>query len=415
SGRGMYRVYYRNRGGYGQWLGNVTVDATGADIAGLMWYELRDVGSGPRLWQSGTYSPDATHRWMGAIGTDRSGDIALGYSVSSATINPGVRYAVRTPADPLGTLQAEATLVNGTGSQLGGARWGDYSTMATDPVDDCTFWYTQEYGKVTGSFIWHSRIGSFKVPTCGPAPGNADLRVTQTATPNPGTVGQPLTYTVTVNNDGPGSATGVTLLEAVPTGATFGSATPSQGTCAAPANGLITCSLGALANGASATLTVVVTPTVEGSVVNAAGATAVENDPDPSDNSNALSVFVVGLADLSLTLGATDIVLPGENIEYAVKVVNQGPNSAFAVVYRQTLPAGTTFVPAAPCTAVGQVVTCTRAQLASNFQWSFTILADPSPSTGIVATTSGTVSSITPDPDSTDNLRTQKSIVVPSP
>ncbi|KZC43510.1 UNVERIFIED_ORG: hypothetical protein RHOFW104R5_09000 [Rhodanobacter sp. FW104-R5] len=65
-------------------------------------------------------------------------------------------------------MQAENSIVEGLGSQSGNnlSRWGDYSAMSIDPVDDCTFWYTSEYLQNTGSFNWNTRIGSFKFPTC---------------------------------------------------------------------------------------------------------------------------------------------------------------------------------------------------------------------------------------------------------
>jgi hypothetical protein len=111
---------------------------------------------------------------------DQQGNMALGYSASSSSINPQIRYAGRLATDPVNTLpQAEVTLFAGTGSQTGtNGRWGDYSDMTIDPVDDCTFWYTQEYYATTTSFAWRTRIGSFKYPGCGGAP-------TPTPTPTP--------------------------------------------------------------------------------------------------------------------------------------------------------------------------------------------------------------------------------------
>ena len=99
---------------------------------------------------------------------DQFGDIAVGYSASSAAIHPEIRWAGRLAGDPLNTLgQGEATVFQGAGSQVAtNSRWGDYSDMTIDPVDDCTFWYTTEYLKATGSFNWSTRVGSFKFPSC---------------------------------------------------------------------------------------------------------------------------------------------------------------------------------------------------------------------------------------------------------
>src|SRR5512140_673966 len=104
---------------------------------------------------------------MGRIAMDRQGNIALGYSVSSSSVLRGIRYTGRLVSDALGTMQAENSVLSGGGSQTGSLhRWGDYSAMTVDPVDDCTFWYTTEYLKSSGSFNWSTRIASFKFPSC---------------------------------------------------------------------------------------------------------------------------------------------------------------------------------------------------------------------------------------------------------
>ena len=104
---------------------------------------------------------------MGSIAMDKVGNIAVGYSVSGTSLFPSIRFATRAPGDAAGTLGAESSIIAGTGSQTGSlSRWGDYSALTVDPVDDCTFWYTTEYLKTTGSFNWSTRIASFKLPTC---------------------------------------------------------------------------------------------------------------------------------------------------------------------------------------------------------------------------------------------------------
>jgi len=119
------------------------------------------------VYQQGTFSPDSTNRWMGSIAMDKAGDIALGYSASSSAIHPSIRYTGRVPTDPLGTMEAEKSVLVGVGSQLANlSRWGDYSAMTVDPTDDCTFFYTTEYLKADGTFNWSTRIVSFKFPNC---------------------------------------------------------------------------------------------------------------------------------------------------------------------------------------------------------------------------------------------------------
>ena len=172
SDRLMMHLWYRNFGDHEALVTNHTVDADGAGHAGIRWYELRKVTPAPTAWsiyQQGTYFPDSDHRWMGSIAMDHVGNIALGYSVSSLTTYPSVRYAGRLASDPLGTLpQTENSIVEGGGS-FSGYRWGDYSAMSVDPVDDCSFWYTQEYVR-TGETSWSTRVGSFKFPSCSIGP-----------------------------------------------------------------------------------------------------------------------------------------------------------------------------------------------------------------------------------------------------
>lgn len=164
----MFRLAYRNFGTFESVVGNYTVSSGG--VAGVRWFELHNVTSGPEsVFQESTYQPDTTWRWMGSAAMDHNGDIALGFSASSGSINPQIRYAGRLASDPLNQLaQGEAHLFDGTGSQTGTSnRWGDYSDLTVDPVDDCTFWYTTEYYATTSSFNWRTRIGSFKFSGCG--------------------------------------------------------------------------------------------------------------------------------------------------------------------------------------------------------------------------------------------------------
>ena len=169
----MYRLAYRQLGSSAQRLVvNHSVTAPG-NVTGIRWYEI-DVTGPPSVVQQGTYAPaDNLFRWMGSIAMDKFGNIAVGYSTSSSTTNPALQWAGRQVSDPFGVLSAGSTLYAGSGSQTGSLqRWGDYSTLALDPSDDCTFWFTSEYIGSNGSFNWRTHIGSFKFPACiaSPAP-----------------------------------------------------------------------------------------------------------------------------------------------------------------------------------------------------------------------------------------------------
>jgi hypothetical protein len=170
SDRLMYRLQYRNFGAYQTLVVNHTVDAdaTANVLAGIRWYELRNSGSAWSVYQQSTFSPDEAHRWMGSVAMDKAGNIAIGYSISSKTIYPSIGYAGRLASDPLDSIsQSEQILMPGAGSQTSTSnRWGDYSTLSVDPLDDCTFWYTNEYYPATSSYSWYTRIGSFVFPNC---------------------------------------------------------------------------------------------------------------------------------------------------------------------------------------------------------------------------------------------------------
>lgn len=185
----MFRAAYRQFADHGSLVFNHSVDTGGNNFrTAVRWYELRDLEkAAPSVFQQGTFSPDTTHRWMGSIAMDRNGNIALGYNVSAeAAVYPGIRVVSRLSQDPKGAMADELILIAGSGIQtctpalnvcLCGkkagtdecntlTRWGDYSAITLDPLDDCTFWYTAEYQKTDG-IDWHTGIASFTLDkTC---------------------------------------------------------------------------------------------------------------------------------------------------------------------------------------------------------------------------------------------------------
>lgn len=161
----MFRLAYRNFGDHECLVGNYTVLANGRTAP--RWFEFRNVTNGPvQLFQESTYQPDDTDwRWMSSVAMDRRGNIAMGYSASSPTIHPGIRFTGRLRRDLINTLgRNEVSIIEGGGSQNDTVnRWGDYSDLTVDPVDDRTFWFTSEYYSTTSSFNWRTRIGSFRI------------------------------------------------------------------------------------------------------------------------------------------------------------------------------------------------------------------------------------------------------------
>jgi hypothetical protein len=194
----MYTPNYRNFGDHDALVFTHDVDAGGGRV-GRRWYEVRaplapapaaarPTGSPqPNIYQQGTFAPDdGLYRWMGSAALDFVGNIAMGYSVSSVDQFPSIWYTGRLPGDPLGEMsQGENSIIEGTGTQqFGNPRWGDYSSLVTDPSDECTFWYTTEYIETTGPAPWQTRIGSFKFPSCSIGP-TGGLRGTVTDGTNP--------------------------------------------------------------------------------------------------------------------------------------------------------------------------------------------------------------------------------------
>jgi hypothetical protein len=233
----MYRLAYRNLGDHESLV--VDHSVTAGSSVGVRWYELRSPNGTPTVYQQGTYAPDSTYRWMGSAAMDKNGDIALGFSTSSGSLHPGIHYTGRLATDPLGTMtQGEGVLFDGAGSQTGGlSRWGDYSSLSVDPSDDCTFWYTNEYLASNGSFNWHTRIGSFKLPGCGTT-GPSDFSIS--ASPS----------SVSVAQGGSGTST-------ISTAVTSGSAqTVSLSASGQPAGTTVSFNPASVTAGGSSTMTV---------------------------------------------------------------------------------------------------------------------------------------------------------------
>jgi hypothetical protein len=196
--RVMFRLAYRNFGDHESLVVNHSVNPGTGAASGVRWYELRLAGGVPNVYQQGTYAPDTSARWMGSVAMDKAGGIAVGFSQSSSTTHPAVHYTGRLAADPVGTMtQGEGSLITGAGSQTAGlSRWGDYSAVTVDPIDGCTFWYTNEYIPANGSFNWKTRIGSFQLPGCAGPPPTGTFSITASPTTNSAVQGTSANYTI---------------------------------------------------------------------------------------------------------------------------------------------------------------------------------------------------------------------------
>lgn len=252
----MFRLAYRNFGTYEALAFNHTADvldtAGGTARTGVRWYEVRNPSTTPVVQNQGTFAPlDPTNplwRWMASAAMDGSGNLALGYSASGPAYFPSVHYAGRLANDPPNELsQGEGVMFVGQGIEANTGiypfrnRWGDYSALTIDPTDDCTFWYTTEYMVSTPTDIlpvdWHTRVGSFKFPSCGPVTPSPtpSPSATPTATPTP-------TATATASPSGTpaatptatATATATSTPTATPTATATATATPTGTPTATP-------------------------------------------------------------------------------------------------------------------------------------------------------------------------------------
>ncbi|MGA9527718.1 MAG: choice-of-anchor D domain-containing protein [Terriglobales bacterium] len=213
----MYRFAIRHFADHDRAVVNHAV--TSGSQAAIRWYELYDPAGAVTLNQQSTFAPDSTYRWMASLAEDQTQDIGMGYSASSSTIYPAIRFTGRIPTDSVNTMESEATILNGTGSQVGSYayRWGDYTAMQVDPSDDCTFWYVDQYQAVNGTFDWSTNISSFSFSRC-----SGSALFTLNANPDPVSVVEASSGTTTVNVvPGNGFGANVTLsASGLPSGVT---------------------------------------------------------------------------------------------------------------------------------------------------------------------------------------------------
>ena len=170
----MYRLSYRNFGSKQAMVVNHSVQVSSASKqSGIRWYKLCKQNATVPFYvcQQSTFSPDtATYRWMGSMAQDSVGNLGLGYSTSSGSIYPSVAVT-GSESGVDGGMETESVIYNGPNFQDTYSRWGDYSGIAVDPHDGCTFWYTTEYSTPTNLFgtfnvFWGTVIGSFHFLNC---------------------------------------------------------------------------------------------------------------------------------------------------------------------------------------------------------------------------------------------------------
>lgn len=163
-------LHYRNLGDHQSLVGTFVEDSDGTDHAAVRWFELRKPESGGSwsLYQEGVLGGEpGVHRSVGSISMDGMGNIAIGYTRTGGATPyyPSILYSGRQISDTPGTMpNYDLTIQNGAYSKTGNERWGDYSGMAVDPTDDCTFWFTTEY--MTSSSNCGTRVAAFQFGAC---------------------------------------------------------------------------------------------------------------------------------------------------------------------------------------------------------------------------------------------------------
>jgi uncharacterized repeat protein (TIGR01451 family) len=260
----------------------------------------------------------------------------------------------------------------------------------------------------------------------------ADLAVTKTDSPDPVNAGSNLTYTITVNNNGPDAASTASWSDTLPAGTTFVSLPNVSGwSCTTPAvgsGGTVSCSNPSFAvGGAVFTLTVNVAPTVaDGTVLsNTATATSATAEGNSGDESDTETTTVAASADLQLSkTDSPDPVSAGSNLTYQLNLTNNGPSNAASATFSDTLPAGTTFVSLSttgpwscttPVVGTTGTVSCTNTSFGVTVDF-FTLVVkvDPTVADGTVLSNTATLSSATSDPNGANNSDTATTTVAAS-
>jgi hypothetical protein len=323
SDRLMNRLAYRNLGTntapINSLTGSFAVNVSGVNPtsaatfqSGIRWFEIRRTNDLFSLFDQGTHNltpgngATGLNNWMGGIAQDSQGNLALGFSQAGVSQNADIKIAGRTNnVANSGTLnEGEALFFDALGSQAteGGSRWGDYSSMNVDPVDDCTFWFTEEYYPTTSDIVWSTRVGKFKYPNCTAAP-----KATISGTITSCATGLPIS-TASVNASGGfnrlSAANGIYSMTVAP-GTYSISANKSRGFIGIPQNTTVS-------NGGTSTVNICLTgvPVVSNNAPTiVAESCGVNNSPEPGETLTvSLPINNIGganTANLTATLQST--------------------------------------------------------------------------------------------------------------
>lgn len=379
SNRPMMQLKFRDFGTHQAMVFNQTIEISGSipnfvpsrEVAGIRWYELRRANFSPwTIRQQSTYAAQdpggpasearILHRWMGSMAINKAGDIALGYSLVNGSSTPGtqvypsIAYTGRLGTDPANLLWIpEVIAAPGTTSQTVTQRWGDYSAMSVDPVDDCTFWYTSHLAPV-GAGPHPTRIASFRLSNCAVRP-TADLNLRLSASPALAAGGTGA-YTIMVENNSDSAAANVRVTFPIPGFTTFQSVSAPGWNCTTPPPGAtVICTLPVLPALLPASFSVTVNvacPAPDGGrILASAGVTSDSTDPDTSNNTRTMESTVSNPAPVvSPVTPDASILLPADgrlvdvNLSYSVSDTCGLVNCSVSVSANEPVTGGVDYV-----------------------------------------------------------------------
>jgi uncharacterized repeat protein (TIGR01451 family) len=322
---------------------------------------------------------------------------------------------------PSGATYHSATPSQGTCSQVSGVVSCSLGTLATGSsatvdveVSSPTAGTITNKADIVGDDLSDPTTGNNSTSADTTVAPGADLAITKSDSADPVVAGDGVTYTLSVKNNGPLDATNVTATDNLPAGLAYQSATPSQGSCS-ESSGTVTCALGDLANGASATVDITVTTQSPGKVANRASVSGDQGDGDTSNNSASEDTTVEELADLSITNSdSPDPVGAGQTLTYSLTVANNGPDDAPSVTVTDNLPSGVTYQSAIPsqgtCSQVSGAVTCDLGAVANGGSATVTIKVVP-PTAGTLTDTASLSGSQSVDRNSSNDTATASTTV----
>jgi uncharacterized repeat protein (TIGR01451 family) len=240
-------------------------------------------------------------------------------------------------------------------------------------------------------------------------PPEADVLIGASSSPNSVIAGQEITYTLSITNNGPSTAAGITVMDTLPAQLSFVSSRPAAPNCT-HSGGQVICNLGQLSAHSSQKVTIVarVGDFANGPIINTVGVGSTTSDPDLLNNTSILQTSLTSLADLSVQLSANKSeVAFGDILQYTIHLGNFGPSGAISVTLQDNLPAGVDFVSSSPgtipCSSQTATVTCKVGNLApaNDIQLELLVKVNQEARTGLHDSVS--VSATTPDPITVNN------------